>query len=417
MLEDGKRVRLVSGGTTLVGKQFAVGGQAVLYEASTSDGSKLALKEFIDRGRLAEDRQRTEALVALRLQDHCPLLCGPHDMLVRQDLVGHVSRFFEGESLEQFLFPPDGVAKASLRELLFVAALVAHAVAVLHDVIGVSHGDLHPGQFRVRPAGRRLDLAQFDFDNYARSGLPPPAMVGRLEFMAPEVRRAWLSGGRPMPGPDTDLWSLAAVINVILLGRDPGPECDPSSPEFHQGATGDWLDDPRLGDRMATMGGRPARVLNRGLIDLFRKGITPIADRRPRASDWRRACLMASGLTGACSTCGGESVADEQRRRCPYCRVEFPTLRMRCSGGAEVCLDQPEQSVGRAELGGRMTVSEQHCIIRRQPPLTTIQSFGRNGCFVFESGQWIELTNGRLLTVYAGDVLRLADVEVEVVRT
>ena len=254
-----------------------------------------------------------------------------------------------------------------------------------------------------------------DFDNFAADGLPRPRMLGTEIYMAPEVRRGYRSGNTCTPTISSDLWNLAAMLNTLLLARDPGPENDPGTDEFQQAISGAWLDDPRLGDRSVQMGGLPSRVLNREIIELFRHGISPATADRPTAATWRQVLLRAAGAVEACPHCGGESIGDQRRRHCPYCRQPFPVLQIRTAAGTTVTLDHDRIVIGRDDLDGHQTISEVHCRVCRQPPMTTITSLGCNGTYLCASdGNWMRVHDQKPFAIRAGDKLRFADQEVQI---
>lgn len=414
VLKSGEVVRPRQGGSVHVGQELAEGGQGILFTGQTESGQPVVIKCLKDRHRRKDDRIRTRALVDMALPSKCRALYGPVDSIDRADLVAHVAPFFEGTSLSEHVYPSNGSVTDNLEADLFLAAAVAHCLSVQHDQCDAANGDIHLDQFKVQHVGQHLELAQFDFDNQYRADLPLPNMVGKPDYIGPKTRKQWLAGQRPIPSIRDDLFSLGVVLHEILLRRHPGADAPTDSAEFHKSMSGPWLDDPCRPDRSSSLGGRPTACLNQELIERFRRTINPAASHRPNAARWRRSLIRAACTVGSCPSCAGQSVADKLRSHCPRCRKPFPFLKLVTMSSARIVLDQLEQMLGRQQLSGALTVSEQHCICRREPPLTTLESIGKNGTFVFSGSTWHRMPQRWPFAIEAGDRIRLADVELRV---
>ena len=93
---------------------------------------------------------------------------------------------------------------------------VGAALAFLH-AHGYVHGDLKPGNVRVRPDGtpKLMDLGLL-----TRSGRAGGPIRGTLAYLAPEAIRQGAVDAR------TDLYALGAVLYHLLAGRPPFAEAD-----------------------------------------------------------------------------------------------------------------------------------------------------------------------------------------------
>ncbi len=125
----------------------------------------------------------------------------------------YAMRVVHGDSLEAIVARAlDEEARTRLvRALLQVAQAIAHAHAR-----GVVHRDLSPRNIRI---GTHGEVVVMDWglaagcDDAARGG----DVCGTPGFRAPE-----LAHGEPA-GPPADVWSLGALLHLVLAGSPPGP--------------------------------------------------------------------------------------------------------------------------------------------------------------------------------------------------
>ncbi|WP_345433974.1 serine/threonine-protein kinase [Actinoallomurus vinaceus] len=148
-----------------------------------------------------------EARAAAHL-DH-PAIISVYDVVTEDDLPWIVMRLVRGGSLDQLVrehgpLPPDRVATIGLQML--DALDTAHAAGILHR-------DVTPRNVLVGDDDR---IVLTDFGIAAMEGATAltqtGALIGSPGYIAPERLR-----GRPA-GPESDLWSLGAVLHFAVEG-------------------------------------------------------------------------------------------------------------------------------------------------------------------------------------------------------
>ncbi len=396
---------------------LGIGGQGPAYEGLVvKTGERVVVKVFADASRRDDYRKRARLLVDMNLAAACRAFCSPVNCLQGTDLAGHVAPFFEGASLAEIVYPPSGVPTTTLSDNLAVAIAVSHAFAMLHDIIGVVHGDIQLGNILCRCHDATIELAVIDFDNWARIHSkpedPPPPMAGHLEYMAPEIRTEFLKGKPPLPTLESDRFALAVLLQEVILQRHPG--IDLVGDEFHSTMSQPWSDDPaRVSNSSTSDSGYPASVLNAEIAGLFRRSIHPQPAQRASATEWRRALCEAARSVYTCPLCRGVFIADAWTLHCPVCRLTFPLWEL--SGtGSRLCLNSTLRVIGRSDLGDSPKVSKQHCIFRRMGPGMEVEAVGMNPTCLVRSGTETPLVKGKPAPLEAGDRLRIANVEVSV---
>jgi eukaryotic-like serine/threonine-protein kinase len=118
-----------------------------------------------------------------------------------------------------------GVAAASLRrstgptaELLALCRRVVQAYARLH-ANGVVHGDVHPGNLIVSPAGA-VRIVDFGIARGAALAGQEPPRGAAPPYIAPDQARAMLAGAVPGPATEaSDQYCLAALLYELLTGH------------------------------------------------------------------------------------------------------------------------------------------------------------------------------------------------------
>jgi tRNA A-37 threonylcarbamoyl transferase component Bud32 len=211
------------GGYELI-REVARGGMGVIYEARHADLRRTVALKMILAGRLATEaeaqRFAQEARAAANL-DH-PGIVPVYEFGRHDDRPYYAMAFVAGPSLAQCLtrgpLPP--------REAAALLAEVADAVAYAHGR-GVIHRDLKPSNILIGPDGRAR-VADFGLakvlDLPAEVGLTATGQIlGTPGYMPPEQAR----GETTRVGPQSDVYSLGAVLYEALSGRPPFKAASP----------------------------------------------------------------------------------------------------------------------------------------------------------------------------------------------
>lgn len=390
------------------------GGEAVVRLAEDQrTGERGAAKIFNDSHANRETEKRTEYLVNKRLAAICPVLSAPVDWIRAKNVLGHYTPLAPGVSLEKYLETPDG----TLMERIVLALAIAHAVAILHKA-EISHGDLHTGNLIVLRQSNVLVVHIIDLDNFRAPGSPPPCMLGHPLYMAPEIREAIKRGKTIVPDICADRFSLAMVLHEVLLWRHVASGFDSNESDFDRAmSSGRWLHDPLRREKIPKgLGGYSAEILNGALMDLFRSALSLDPRGRASAEDWESALqgILDRDEVFLCPRCGDCCVFESTRVACATCGRPYPPFRLVTAKGRRIALEKRVVPVGRADLGGAMTVSGCHAILRRIGPETWIESLGSNGTYRWNGRDWFRLPEGKPILLSANDRLSFADQVVNV---
>ncbi|MGP4008573.1 serine/threonine-protein kinase [Streptomyces sp. 4N124] len=179
---------------------------------------QVAVKELLLDETLSADEVRQQRDRTLREARAVAQLSHPH-IIVVHDVVEHDERPFivmeliDGGSLAERIStqgPLDAPEAARIGIALLSALRTAHAAGVLHR-------DLKPANVLLEPATGRVVLT--DFGIARLTGAPTltesGTFVGSPEYTAPER----MTGART--GPESDLWSLGALLCAALSGESP----------------------------------------------------------------------------------------------------------------------------------------------------------------------------------------------------
>lgn len=210
------------------------GGMGTVYSARDRElGREVAIK--IPNGLTAsglEQRLQQEARVLARLEH--PGIVPIHDAgRLADGRLFYVMKRVRGHTLREHLPSiPD------LAERLRIFERVCEPVAFAHDA-GVIHRDLKPDNVMVGPFGevmvmdwgvaKQVDAAATDAASGAapRSGSATEAgtVIGTPGFMPPEQARG--EGGSV--DVRADVFSLGAMLHLLLTGTEPAPDGDPAA--------------------------------------------------------------------------------------------------------------------------------------------------------------------------------------------
>ena len=250
-----------------------------------------------------------------------------------------------------------------------------------------------------------------DMDNFGASGLPLPPMLGHPHYMSPQLRAAMMGGKDCRPDIYADRFSLAVVLHEVLLWKHVASGFDSSEAEFNRAMTR-WLHDPLRAEKPSRdPGGYPAEILNSRLAGLFRASLGLGPRERPSAEDWESALwdILQNSEVLLCPRCGDCCVFESTRNVCPVCRQPYPSLCLRTSKGKRIFVNGGATVIGRADLGGAMTVSAKHAVLQRIGPEMWLEPQGMNGTYRWAGMKWFRLTDGQPVPLSANDRLSFAD--------
>lgn len=205
-------------GCYLLKESLGVGGIAAVWRAETDDGKEVAIK-VLHPGKLEteEVRRFTREFKAMQRLDHPNIVRvleggrhGPYPWLAMELVRGQdLGRVVDGWNADP---PADrwAMAERILREL-------CSALACLHEQ-GFVHRDLKPSNILLTRDGH-VKLTDFggvkDTETMGTQLTASGRLVGTVAFMAPELITGDNVDSRQ------DLYSLGAVLYVVLVGRPP----------------------------------------------------------------------------------------------------------------------------------------------------------------------------------------------------
>ncbi|MGW2423742.1 serine/threonine-protein kinase [Streptomyces sp. NPDC001709] len=195
------------------------GGMGVVWRAYDQVlGRHVAVKELLPDDSLSEDdarrrRDRTfrEARAVGRLRH--PHIIVVHDVVEQDERPYLVMELVDGGSLADLISrqgPVDAAEAARIGIALLSAVRTAHEAGVLHR-------DIKPANVLIESDTGRVVLTDFGIAQVAGATTltETGSFVGSPEYTAPER----MSGLRT--GPESDLWSLGALLCTVLSGESP----------------------------------------------------------------------------------------------------------------------------------------------------------------------------------------------------
>ncbi|MGW1027117.1 serine/threonine-protein kinase [Streptomyces sp. NPDC002577] len=269
---EGDNVRVIAGRYRLQAR-LGRGGMGVVWRATDQLlGRQVAVKEIPlddtlspEEARLQRERTLREARAVAQLSH--PNVVVVHDVVEDDERPYLVMELIDGGSLAERIGrdgPVDAAEAARIGLALLAALQKAHQAGVLHR-------DLKPANVLMEAGTGRVVLTDFGIAQVtgATTLTETGSFVGSPEYTSPER----MSGDRT--GPESDLWSLGALLCTALSGESP----------FHRDSLGGVLhavvmDEIRLPDAAAPL--RPVVV---GLLerDPDRRLTAPEAERMLRA--------------------------------------------------------------------------------------------------------------------------------------
>ncbi|MDG5803183.1 serine/threonine-protein kinase [Streptomyces ossamyceticus] len=215
---EGENVRVIAGRYRLEAR-VGRGGMGIVWRATDELlGRRVAVKELALDPSLPEEtsrqlRERTlrEARAVARLGH--PHIIVVHDVVEQDERPYIVMEFIDGGSLAERVAadgPVDAREAARIGLALLAALRRAHGAGVLHR-------DLKPANVLLEKGTDRVVLTDFGIAQVAGATTLTEngSFVGSPEYTAPER----MSGVRT--GPESDLWSLGALLCTVLSGESP----------------------------------------------------------------------------------------------------------------------------------------------------------------------------------------------------
>lgn len=215
---EGDDFRVIAGRYRLEAR-IGRGGMGVVWRATDQLlGRRVAVKELTqddslpdDDARQRRDRTLREARAVAQLR-HAHIVV-VHDVVEQDERPYLVMELIDGGSLADRVSasgPVDAAETARIGIALLSALRTAHAAGVLHR-------DIKPANVLIESGTGRVVLTDFGIAQVAGATTltETGAFVGSPEYTAPER----MSGART--GPESDLWSLGALLCTVLSGESP----------------------------------------------------------------------------------------------------------------------------------------------------------------------------------------------------
>ncbi|MEV5173457.1 serine/threonine-protein kinase [Streptomyces flaveolus] len=215
---EGAGFRLIAGRYRLE-ERIGRGGMGVVWRASDQVlGRQVAVKELLpddalpdDDARRRRDRTFREARAVCQLRH--PHIIVVHDVVEQDERPYLVMELIDGGSLADRI---DRGGPVGAVEAARIGIALLSAVRTAHEA-GVLHRDIKPANVLIESGTDRVVLTDFGIAQVegATTLTETGAFVGSPEYTAPER----MSGLRT--GPESDLWSLGALLCTVLSGESP----------------------------------------------------------------------------------------------------------------------------------------------------------------------------------------------------
>ncbi|MEE4541785.1 serine/threonine-protein kinase [Streptomyces sp. V4-01] len=193
------------------------------------------------------DRALREARSVARIRH--PHVVVVHDVVEQDGRPWIVMELVDGRSLADVLRDDGPLAP---REAARICAAVAGALLAAHEH-GIQHRDVKPANVLIERATGRVVLTDFGIARVPGSATisETGAFMGSPEYTAPER----MAGGGA--GPESDLWSLGALLCAAVDGRSP----------FHRESIGEIVHAVAIGEITPPTTVGPLLPVVRGLLE------------------------------------------------------------------------------------------------------------------------------------------------------
>jgi len=390
------------------------GGEAFLYEVHNIDTKEIrVLKIFKGNFDRDEKEARIRFLMNYNLQQKSSHIIVPLDIYKENGEIGYLMQFVSGVKLVQLLENPT----FPLREGIQISLNICKLIKILHQQ-NIVHGDLNHKNIMVNQNGNGIDVYCIDLDNYNATDAPPSRMAGQLFFLPPEFHKPIKEKKRIMLTKSSDIFSLSVLLSEVILLLSPTVGSDGSIEDIIESLSMPWRLDPIYIDRHSNpFGNYPVDVLNNELCGLFRRGINPNVDNRPTIFEWIAALEKALSHIYVCPECGYPTIIDQSKTVCPLKRHPFEKLGIFIrSNSKTIPFDQKTMVVGRDQVNCSKKISKSHLYCEQIGPYVWVNSIGINGTYRWSGKSWIKLQNDKPFLLKKNDKLKLADIEVDVIR-
>jgi DNA-binding helix-hairpin-helix protein with protein kinase domain len=404
------RVNRASGGAVRVGAELGTGGQGTVYEGTTDDGRKVAIKWYLPAFQNRGLRESIGELVAKKAPSRHFLW--PDDLVVNGDEFGYIMRLRPPEFANLTAVLKRRV-KLTFRELVVAASQTVSAFKEL-QATGLFYRDISDGNLFLNP--RTGDVLICDNDNVG-SSRTPNTVLGTARYMAPEIVR-----GEKGPSALTDSFSMAVLLFLLLMNDHPLQGAkesqihvfDAAAMRRIYGTSPVFIFDPVDASNRPVPGlhlNAPLfwQIYPKPIRDIFTRVFTEglhEQGKRPSFGEWQAALAAAEDAIVVCQ-CGRQNFVDDGPVRCWGCKraVALP-MRLVVGGRRTVMLNTDTVLYDRhitGKGGSAASPGDKRAEVTRHPTQNVL------GLKNMSPGQWFVQVPGKpSRAVEPGSSVRLA---------